>query len=147
MSQFKQIDLSSENLRKYWDGPSNVFARYYSYLQRGLGLFNETKNYLLLAFGTYWTVKTMDLWVNSGFSDNLLVMGLLVSGVVGVVGLIFAGRWDLFKLSKAREFISAQHGSVTGYNSYNMTVLNTALMEAIAIKLGVNVEELKKELK
>lgn len=145
--QFKQIDTSGETLRRYWEGPSNVFARYYTYMQRGLGLFNEMKNYLLLAFGTYWTVKTMSLWNKTGLSDSVLIMILAILGAVGLVVLVLIGRWDLFKLSKAREFAQTQHGSVTGYASYNMGVINVALMEAIAKQLGVNVDKLKEELK
>ena len=121
---FKPIEFNEENLRKYWDGPSNVFARYYTYLQRGLGLLNEAKNYILMLFGTYWTVKTADYWVPLGIPDSTLVLGLGIVASVGIVCLIIAGRWDLFKLSKAREFASTQHGTVTRYDSYNMNVRN-----------------------
>mgnify|MGYP001580363098 CR=1 FL=1 len=147
MSDFKPITFSEEYTQKYWDGSSNRFARYYTYLQRGFGLFNETKNYLLMLFGSYWTIKTADYWINFGVSDTWLVTGLGILAIIGVGFLLMAGRWDLFKLSKAREFATTQHGSVTQYNSYNMAVFNIALMEAIAKKLGVDVETIKEELK
>ena len=146
MSDFKPITFSGETLRKFWDGPSNRFSRYYTYLQKGFGLFNETKNYILLLFGTYWTVKTSDHWISFGIHDGWLAISLGIASIIGLGILLMAGRWDLFKLSKSREFAMVQHGSVTQYNQYNMQVFNIALMEAIAKKLGVDVKELKKDL-
>lgn len=135
MSDFKPITFSEEYTQKYWDGSSNRFARYYTYLQRGFGLFNETKNYLLMLFGSYWTIKTADYWINFGVSDTWLVTGLGILAIIGVGFLLMAGRWDLFKLSKAREFATTQHGSVTQYNSYNMAVKQIELLEEINKKL------------
>jgi len=136
MSDFKYIEGSGENLRKYWDGPSNMFARYYSYWQRGLGLVNEAKYYLIAIFGGT---------ILSGFKPDLWMT--ITAAIIAPPVIIIAGRWDLYKLSKAREFINGQHGSVTGFNGYNMQVLNTALMEAIAEKMGVSVDKLKEDLK
>lgn len=135
-SEFKQIDGSVEYLRKYWDGPSNMFARYYSYWQRGLGLVNEAKYYLIAIFGgTLLSGFKPDLWMT------------VTAAIIAPPIIILAGRWDLYKLSKAREFIQAQHGSITQWNGYNMAVLNIALMTAIAEKMGVDVEKLKKDIK
>ena len=122
MSDFKPIIFSGETLRKYWEGPENKFSRYYTYLQKGFGIVNEAKNYILIVFGTYWTVKTMDWWIKLGISDGLLAVGLGIIATIGIGFLILIGRWDLFKLSKAREFAMVQHGSVTQYNPYNMQV-------------------------
>lgn len=146
MSEFKPILFDEENLRKFWEGPSNRFARYYTYLQRGFGLFNETKNYILLLFGFYWTVKTADYWLNFEISDFWLIIGLIVAAIIGLGILLLAGRWDMFKLSKAKEFATTQHGTVTQYQGFNMTVWNVVLLEAIAEKLGVDIKKLKEEL-
>ena len=124
MSQFKPIEFNEETLRQYWEGSSNLFARCYVYLQRGLSLFNETKNYILMLFGTYWTVKTMDYWIGTGYSDGFLMAGLGLIASVGIGFLILIGRWDLFRLSKAREFATTQHGTITKYDGFNMNVRN-----------------------
>ena len=138
MSKYPKVDLSAENLRKYWEGKTNFFNRYYIYLQRGLGLFNEIKNYLMLLFGTYWTVKTMDYWVNLGFSDVTLTIGLGIAAMVGVGFLILMGRWEMMKLSKSREFINQQKASITGYNSYNLSIDQYDILEEIRDLLKKN---------
>ena len=129
MTEFKPIIFSGETLRKFWDGPSNRFARYYTYLQKGFGIVNEAKNYILILFGTYWTIKTMSWWIDLGYSDNMLAVGLIIVALVGLGFLILIGRWDLFKLSKSREFAMVQHGSVTQFGIYNMTVKNLEIQE------------------
>lgn len=119
MSEYKKIDDSAEYLREYWEGASNSFARYFTYLQRGFGLVNEAKNYFLIVFGTIWTAKYITFM---GYTINS--MWILVAGVTGLPMLLLAGRWDLFKLSKSKEFAVTQHGSVIKYSGYNMSVTN-----------------------
>jgi hypothetical protein len=129
--EFKPITFTSEYIQKFWDGPTNRLARYYTYLQRGLSIFNEAKNYLLLLFGSYWTIRTMDLWIKLGYSDTALIIGVTICAIVGTVILIFLGRWELRKLSKTKDYAITTQGSVVGYDSYNMQVKQIELLENI----------------
>ena len=146
MEKFKFITFSEEFMQKYVEGSSNKFARYYNYLQRGFGLFNESKNYILMLFGTYWTIKTADFWIGFGISDTWLVVGLLIAATIGMVVLLLMGRWDLYILSKAREALNAKDGSITQFKGFNMQVYLVTLFEAMAKEKGIDVEKLKEEL-
>ena len=138
MSDFKPITFTEEYTQKYWEGSGNRFARFYTYLQKGFGLVNEAKNYILIVFGTYWTIKTMDWWIETNLSDTTLAVGLGITAIVGIGFLVLIGRWDLFKLSKAREFAMVQHGSVTQYGNYNMQVKTIELQEEILKEIKKN---------
>lgn len=141
MSQFKFIDSSIENLRKYWDGPSNRFSRYFTYWQRGMGWLNEARLYLYLLGGGIFASEFIEV-----FGYKIPVELIMIGAALGIPIIVLIGRWDLFKLNKAREFINSQYGSVIGYNNYNMQVLQVHLLEKIAEKLGVDTEKLKEEL-
>lgn len=132
MSEFKPITFDEEYTHKYWDGFRNFFVRQYTYLQRGFSLVNEAKNYILIFLGSLWTAKAITFF---GFTIN--PNWVTIGAIVGFPCLIVIGRWDLFKASKSREFITNQHGTVTAYNSYNMSVKMVELQELI-------LEELKK---
>lgn len=119
MSEFQPITFSEEYHQKYWAGFSNIIVRYHSYLQRGLGLFNEAKYYILAFFGSIFAAEVVEVYGYTIDSQWIVLMAIL-----GLPALILIGRWDLFKASKAREFINAQHASITGYNAYNMTIRN-----------------------
>lgn len=132
---FKIIDSTQEYLREYWEGPSNRFVRYWTYFREGLGLLNEGKYILgLLGLGIFK-------------SDIIFTWQILLSGIIiGVPILCLAGRWNLFHANKARQFITGQHGTLTRFQSHNMQVMQTEVMGAIAIKLGINIEEIKNKL-
>lgn len=118
--EYEKIDSSTEILRRYWDGPTNMFSRYYTYFQRCLTLFNEGK-YLLGLIG-------LGIW-----KSTIVIPGwaLILGTIVGFPLMIAIGRWHLFRVQKATEFINAQHGSITGYNSYNMQIDNLNQNEEI----------------
>ena len=84
MSDFKPIIFNDEFIAKFWDGTQNRIVRYQSYLRRGFSLFNETKNYILLIFGSYWTIRTADYWLAQGMSDIWLMAGLGGCAFVGL---------------------------------------------------------------
>ena len=142
MNQFKFIQFDPENLRRYWEGPSNRFARYFTYWQRGMGWLNEGRLYFYLFGGGLFAAEFIEV-----FGYKIPVEAIIFAAIIGIPIIIILGRWDLFKFNKAREFVTTQHGSITQYQGFNMTVLNTALMTAIAEKLGVDVNKLKEELK
>ena len=133
--EFKQITFSEEYHQKYWAGFTNLLVRYYTYLDRGFGVFNQTKNYILMIFGTYWTIRTMEWWTGKGYSDGLLVLGVGAAAFIGIGFLIIIGRWHLFKAQKAIEFITTQKSTITGYNGYNMAIRQLEILEEINKKL------------
>lgn len=141
MNEFKQVKFNQEFAEKYFDGPSNRFARYFIYWQRGIGWLNEGRLYFYLIGGGVLTSKFIEV-----FGYRIPVELVIVGAVIAIPVIVFVGRWDLYKINKAREYVTQLHGSVTRYDSFNMAVLNIALMEAIAKKLGVDIEKLKKEL-
>ena len=128
---FKEITDNPEYLTAYWEGSSNRFVRYWTYLRGGIGLLNESKNYILLVFGSYWTVKTSDIWLNYKFPDSWLLIAFLIGMPVGLLVLLLLGHWQLYRASKPQEYINAQHGSITGFRPYNIQVRQLKLLEEI----------------
>lgn len=123
IDEIKPIDDKMAPL--YWDGATNRFARYFAYMRRAIGLVNEAK-YLLALFGL-GVIK----------SDFVIPAWLITfGGLISVPVLIAIGRWHLFRVQKAEEFINNRHGSITGYNSYNMTIRMVELLEEISKKLN-----------
>lgn len=147
MSKFEPITFNEEYANMYWDGASNTFVRYYSYLDRGFELFNKTKNYLMLMFGTYWTIKTMDWWVQTGYSEGILIFGLIVVATFGIGFLVLIGRWHLFKAAQAIEYITQLKGTVTQYKGFNMAVYQLRLFEALAQERGIDTKKIFEDLK
>ena len=135
MSEFKPITFTDEFITKFWDGTENKIVRYQSYLRRGFSLFNETKNYILLLFGSYWTIRTADYWLVLDIGDVWLILGLGFCAITGLVFLLYLGRWDLYKAQKATEFINNRHGSITGFQGFNMAVRNLEFQEEILKEL------------
>lgn len=131
--------ITDELAPLYWDGPSNVIARYYAYLQRGFGFVNEAKNYFLIFFGILWTNKVI-----SFFGYTIGTQWIVLGGIIGIPCLVIVGRWQLFKAAKAVEFIGNRHGSVTGYNSYNMTIETLEVNKEQNAKLDKIIELLSK---
>ncbi len=146
MSDFKPIIFSGESMRKYWEGPSNKFSRYFTYIQGGFGLFNDVFKYIATAFTAYWTIRSADYWLALGISDLWLTLGMVIIFFIGVGVLGLLGRWQLYKLSKAKEFATTKEGTINGFNAYNINVLQVALIEAMAKNAGVDVQDLKNKL-
>ena len=144
--ELKFLKFTGEFIDQYWDGAGNIIVRFYAYLDRGLALFNQTKNYVLLIFASYWTIKTMDIWISYGVSNKTLTIGIGVAAFFGIVFLVFLGRWYLFRAQKAQEFINARHGTITGWRGFNMQVFQVRLLMAMAEKMGVDVKKLEEEL-
>ena len=130
MSEFKQITNGEEFLNAYWEGPSNRFVRYWTYLRRGMGLFNEWKNYILVVFGTFLTYFFSGRLIEV-FNLRLSPFWILGAAVVGIGALLWLGHWDLYRASKPIEYINAQNGTITGYNQYNMTIQQLEILEEV----------------
>lgn len=114
---FKPIEFTGEMRVKYWDGRTNLLVRYWTYLREGLNLINESKNYLLLVFGSFWTAKVITI---AGYTIN--PNWTILAGVLGIPTLTLLGRWNLYKANKPREYLVTNETTVTGYGAYNMSV-------------------------
>lgn len=139
MNKFKPVEFSDEYIQRYWEGPSNAVARYYTYLQRGFGIVNESKNYFLIIFGSFWTAKAISI-LGVTVPPELF----LIAGAVGIPILVLVGRWHLFKASKSIEFMTALHGSVTGYQGFNIQVRQVEQNDEIILQNKQIIELLKK---
>ena len=132
---FKKVDSSLEYLNQYWNGPENWFVRIWTYFFNGINVINQGKYLIgLLGLGIFKSDVT--------FTWQMLALGV----IIGTPIIIIVGRWDMFKATKARQFIQGQHGSITQFQNHNMAVVQTALMAEIAIKLGVDVEKVKEDI-
>lgn len=124
MDEFEPITYSQEYLTQYWQGPTNMFARYFTYLQRCIGLFNEAKYFIaLFGLGVFKSDIVIPWWI------------LILGGLGALPLMIVVGRWHLFKVQKATEFINTQHGSVTGFGMYNMNIQILKTLKEINSKL------------
>src|SRR3990167_1102149 len=90
----EQIDTLGQ---KYWEGRENLFIRYWTYLDRGLDMFNQFKYYIgfplvAAAFIPFLEGKTP--W-------------LVALTIVGLPILILAGRYKLHKINKTTEYVNA----------------------------------------
>lgn len=133
--QFTMMGDSIDLRRKYWIGRENFFIRQVTFLRSGLDLLNEAKNYILMLFGAYWTVRSMDWWLKTGLSELWLLMFIGIGCVIGLVVLLLVGRWNMFRADKARSYISQQHASPTQYQGHNMQVVSVQLLEEILNQL------------
>jgi hypothetical protein len=139
MIDYHPVDFSERFQKEYWYGKENMFIRLFTYLRSGFGLVNEARNYIFSALAVYWTVKTGDFW---GIHENWILLAMFI----GIPILVAVGRWDLYRASKARQFITTQHGSIVRFQTHNLQVLQTAILEEMAKKLGVDMEEVEKKL-
>ena len=132
---FKKVDWTPEYLDQYWNGTENWLVRQWTYFFNGINVVNQGKYLIgLLGLGIFK-------------SDIVFTWYLLTLGVIIATPIItIVGRWDLFKATKARQFIQGQHGSITQFQSHNMNVTQTALLAALAEKLGVDVEKVKNDI-
>lgn len=111
-------------MRAYWEGPQNRFIRYWTYLRTGMGFFNEWKNYILLAFGSYWTVKTSEYWLGWGLSESWLIVGFIIGMPLGLGVLLLLGHWHIYRANKPQEYFTTMTSNITKYDGFNMAVRN-----------------------
>lgn len=127
MSEFKKINLN-ENRVKYWDGTTNLLARYLAYFLKCVDLINQGKYILAFAgLGVFKSDVVISFWY------------LIAGGLVAVPLMIIIGRWYMHKAQKTMEFVNQLLGTVTGYDTYNMQVKQLELLEEISKKLHENI--------
>lgn len=108
-----------EYVPSYWEGPKNILIRYYVYAQRGLSLINDFK---------YLVAGIMAGYVILKFASPIWMLWI---GLISLPILILIGRWQLHKVQKVSEWVGTQFGSVTKYNSYNMSIRQLEILEEI----------------
>ena len=118
----EQIDTLGQ---KYWEGRENLFIRYWTYLDRGLDMFNQFKYYIgfplvAAAFIPFLEGKTP--W-------------LVALTIVGLPILILAGRYKLHKINKTTEYVNAISGSIFQYKPMELSIEQVNLLKEISNKL------------
>lgn len=117
----------SEDLKKkYWNGSTNKFIRYYFYSQRGLALFNEFRYLFMLIFGIYITFK---------LTNPIYLVGMFL---ISTPLLILVGYVSVHYVSKVMDWLSVEFSTHFGRYSYT-------LLEAQLEKLGEILNELKRD--
>lgn len=117
---YKQI---KDFVPEFWEGKTNILVRGWTYLNRGLDVFNQLKYVGAGVIALYVLLKlTEPIWIGIMFVVSLPILTII-------------GRWHLFKASKTQEFVTTVKGSVIGYNNYNLQVLQVELLEKILSKL------------
>lgn len=107
----------------YWEGRQNILIRLWTYTKIGLQQINEFKYVAAAIFGIYYTFKLANpFW-------------LIVMFFISIPCLILIGRWWLHRGAKTAEWVNTHFGSVIGYNSYNLQIKQTELLEKILKKL------------
>lgn len=118
----KQID---ELGSLYWEGKQNFFIRYWTYLDRGLEMFNKFKYYIGFPLAAGALIPFL--------ADKL---GWLVSlTIVGLPILIIAGRYDMHKISKTRAYVSTIMGDIFQFKPIQLTIEQVNLLKEIRDEL------------
>src|SRR3990167_8081502 len=91
---------------KYWEGRENYFIRYWTYMERGLSVFNQFKYYIALPYATYYTFEFMKNteWCALFWIPVMIIGGLPI--------LIIVGRYQLHKINKTTEYVNTISGSI-----------------------------------
>lgn len=136
---YAPVTSGDEYKKQYWDGWENIFIRWFSYLTNGVNVANQWRYFIMILGG--------GVLVESWKGNIDLSIGLLVvATIIGVPILAILGRWDMFRVTKARSYISTLHGNITQFQSHNMQVLQTRLITSIAEKMGVDINGIETEL-
>ena len=112
----------------YWEGKENFLIRYWTYLDRGLDIFNKFKYYLgfpLAAVAIFPFMKDHMIWL----------VGLVI---VGLPILILIGRYQLHKISKTTEYVNAISGSIFQFKPMELTIEQVKILKEIKELLDEN---------
>jgi hypothetical protein len=112
---------------KYWEGKENFFIRYFTYMERGLGVFNQFKYYIALPFATYYTFEFMKAY-GSLFWIPLMIIG-------GLPILIIVGRYQLQKMNKTTDYVNTITGSIFQYKPMQMSIEQVKYLKEIRDEL------------
>ena len=114
----KQIDSLGQ---KYWEGRENYFIRYWTYLDRGLEVFNKFKYYIgfpIAVAAIFPFMKDHMIWV----------IGLTI---IGLPVLIIVGRYQLHKVAKTTEYVNAISGTIFQFKGFELGIEQVKLKIAI----------------
>ena len=109
---------------KYWEGRENFFIRYFTYMERGLGVFNQFKYYIALPYATYYTFEFMKDYAGALFWIPLMILG-------GLPILVIIGRYQLQKMNKTTEYVNTISGSIFQYKPMQLSIEQVQLLTEI----------------
>lgn len=124
----KQIDSLGE---KYWEGKENYFIRYWTYLQRGLEVFNQFKYYIALPYATYYTMEFMK---NSSVGALYWILGMIIGGLPI---LVIVGRYQLHKINKTTAYVNTIMGDIFQYKPMQLSIEQVQLLREIKESLSL----------
>lgn len=104
---------------EYLAGRQNWLIRMYFYLTNGVGILNEFRNLFLGIFALYFTLK---------LENPLWLAGMLL---VSTPVLIFAGYYNVHKISKVKEWLSMKFGTHYSIKQYELMEKQVELLEEI----------------
>ena len=105
----------------YWEGRENYFIRYWTYLDRGLEVFNKFKYYIgfpIAVAAIFPFMKDHMVWV----------IGLTI---IGLPVLIIVGRYQLHKVAKTTEYVNAISGSIFQFKPMELTIEQVQILKDI----------------
>lgn len=112
-------ELNEED-RKYLYGKHNWLIRMYFYLEQGLNILNEFRNWFLGIAALYITLKLE----NAPY--GILIIGAIA--VPSLLVLILAGRYNVHRLSKMKEWLTLRFSTHYGIRTYNHQEMQTKLL-------------------
>src|SRR3990167_2978013 len=114
----KQIDSLGQ---QYWEGRENYLLRYWTYLDRGLEVFNKFKYYIgfPIAVGAFFPfMKGHLIWLG-----GVMVIGLPI--------LILIGRYQLHKVAKTTEYVNAISGTLFQFKGMELGIEQINILKEI----------------
>lgn len=120
--------------QRYWEGRTNFLIRYWTYLDRGLDVFNKFKYYIGFPIATAAIFPFMK-------GHMFWLIGLVI---IGLPILIAIGRYQLHKVAKTTEYVNAISGSIFQFKPMELSIEQVNLLKEILKQLqGGNLENAK----
>lgn len=116
------MDLSEED-RKFLHGGQNWLIRMYFYLENGLNILNEFRNWFLGVAALYLALK---LEANS---HGLLIISAVA--LPSLVALVILGKYNVHTLSKMKEWLSVRFSSHYSLRNFNYQEQQAELLREI----------------
>ena len=100
---------------EYWEGRQNKFARYWVYLDNGFNQVNKARYFGL-------GIVALAGFIASGAYFGWLWTSIVTGGTAVILIPLIAllGRWHLYNVAKAQEYINRSKGTVLGYSEFNL---------------------------
>lgn len=121
--KLNEIKDTSEEDKKFLYGRQNWFIRMYFYLENGLNILNEFRNWFLALAALYIALK---------LDPNLHGLIVITSvAIPSIALLIIAGKYNVHVLSKMKEWLSVRFSSHYSLRNFNYQEQQAELLKEI----------------